>query len=197
MESECKQACMDLDFKQSRRFYLAGTVAFPTPFPSAGGISIEDGSLLLSVDRDEVNHGEKKDKENNEEKRERVVFVVVQETTGVEKATTRVVRKSDVAAIFFPGEWIDTDNGPVFRFAEPECVHDLEHGEWFLGPQIKVSKITTRLKLDQIKVDITRRDSGVRGIVFVPEDRSVLTIHECAQSAGNAVMNVRGHCISF
>ena len=196
MESENKQACLDLDSKQTRRFYLAGTAAFPTPFPSAGGISIEEGSLLLSDDTDKVNSGEKKDKENNGDKRERATFVVVQEKTGLEEATIRVVRKSDVAAIFFPGVWVDTDHGPVFRFTERERVHDLEEGEWFLGPQIKAAKITTRLKLDRSNVDITRRDSGVRGIVFVPEHRPVLTVSECAQAAGAAEMVIMGPCFS-
>jgi hypothetical protein len=195
VESECKQTCMDLDVKQTRRFYLAGTVAFPTPFPSAGGISIEDGSFQFPDDGDKENNGEKKDKENNGGKKDKVTFVVVQEKSGVRQATTRVVHKSDVAAIFFPGVWVDTDEGPVFRFAERERVHDLEEGEWFLGPQIKVTKITTRLKLAQRNIDITSRDSGVRGIVFVPEHRPVLTVYECAQTAGDAAMEIRGQCM--
>jgi hypothetical protein len=31
---------LDLNFQQTRRMYVAGTVAFPLPFPSVGGISI-------------------------------------------------------------------------------------------------------------------------------------------------------------
>jgi len=197
MVSESTPTCMDLDIQQTRRFYLAGTVAFPTPFPSAGGISIEDGSFKLSDNGDKGNCGDMKDKEQNGEKKERVTFVVVQEKTGVDEATIRVVRKSDVAAIFFPGVWVDTDNDPVFQFTERERVHDLDEGEWFLGPQIKATKITTRLKLDQRHVDITRRDSGVRGIVFVPEHRPVLTIYECAQAAGDAAMELTGHCMAL
>ena len=195
MESECKPTGMDLDINQTRRFYLAGTVAFPTPFPSAGGISIEDGSFQLPVDANKSNNGEKKVKQNNREQTETVPFVVVQENTGLKQVTIRVIRESDVRAIFFPGVWVDTDKGRIFRFAEREYVHDLEEGEWFLGPQINAGEITRRLHLRERGIDITCRDSGVRGIVFVPENQRVVTIHESAQTAGDTVMEMRGDCM--
>jgi hypothetical protein len=194
MESECKTTCMDLGVKQSRRFYLAGAVAFPTPFPSAGAISIEEGSLLLSGETDRPNGGEKKEKEANGEKRERMTFVVVQEMSRIGEATIRIFRKSDVAAIFFPGFWVDTDKGKVFKFSRRNHVHDLEKGEWFLGPHVKASKITSRLKLDQSNIDIADRDSPVRGMVFVPEHLPVLTVYECAQASGDAALDIEGHC---
>ena len=165
---------MNLDSRQTRRLYLAGTVAFPTPFPTSGGISFEDGSLLRS------DNGEK----------ENVAFVVVQEKTRTEQSTIRVVRKSDVVAMFCPGYWLDTDQGRVFRFFEGDSVYDLEQGEWFLGSDINAPEISTRLKLntDQHNVDITRRDSGARGLAFVPENSPVITITvtECTQTAGAA-----------
>jgi hypothetical protein len=40
---------MDLDLRQTRRLYLAGTVAFPTPFPSSGIISFEAGHLKYTL----------------------------------------------------------------------------------------------------------------------------------------------------
>jgi hypothetical protein len=184
---------LDLDVNQTRRFYLSGTVAFPTPFPTADGISIEDGSFQLPDDANKWRNGEKKDKQNNGEQMETVPFVVVQENTGLQQATIRVVRESDVRAIFFPGVWVDTDKGRKFIFAEREYVHDLEQGEWFLGPQITAKEITGRLKLDERGTDIACRDSGVRGIVFVPEHRRVVTIHEFAQTAGDAATDIRGN----
>ena len=196
MESECKRTCMDLDVNQTRRFFLAGTVAFPTPFPTAGGISIEDGNFQLPDNANKAKNGEKKGKQNNGEQMETVPFVVVQENTGLKQATIRVVRESDVRAIFFPGVWVETDKGRMFRFAKREYVDDLEEGEWFLGPQINADEITRRLKLHERGIDITCRDSGVRGIVFVPEHRRVVTIHECAQTAGDTAMEIRGNCMT-
>ena len=35
---------MKLDYRQTRRLYLAGTVAFPSPYPSCGIISFESGN---------------------------------------------------------------------------------------------------------------------------------------------------------
>jgi len=195
MESECKHTFLDLDIKQTRRFYLAGTVAFPTPFPTAGGISIEQGRFHLPDDGNKGRNGDKKNKQDNGEGIETVPFVVVEENTGLMQSTIRVVRESDVRAIFFPGVWVDTDKGRVFKFAEEEYVHDLEQGQWFLGPQITVDNIIKRLKLDDRGTDIGCRDSGVRGIVFVPEHRRVVTIHERAQTAGDAAMKIRGDCM--
>ena len=40
---------MDLDYRQTRRLYLAGTVAFSTPYPSSGIISFEAGNLKYAA----------------------------------------------------------------------------------------------------------------------------------------------------
>ena len=129
---------MNLDFRQTRSLCLAGTAAFPKPFPSARGISIEDGHLSYATGAREA------------------IFVVVQEEFALEHATTRVVIKENVTAIFFPGVWEDDpDRGRVFRFAEPDGVHDFDKGEWFLDTEIEAEKIS-----EKMKVNIKRRDSG-------------------------------------
>ena len=153
---------MDLDIKQTRRWYLSGTVAFPTPFPSAGGISVEDGAIIRSEGTG----------------RQTATFVVVQEEATVEQSTIRVVLDRDVAAIFFPGEFVDTDQGREFRFAEKDGVDDLEKGEWFVNPDIDAAEISKRLG-----VDIGRRNSGARGIAFCPRTWSG-DYHERTYSAG-------------
>ena len=150
---------MDLNILQTRGLYLAGAVAFPKPFPCAGAISIQDGHLSYPTGT------------------RGATFVVVQEKGSLlEPATTRVVLKVDVAAIFFPGDW----QGEVFQFAEPDGVHDFEKGEWFLHPDIDADKISEKLK-----IDIRRPDSGARAIVFVPESKPVLSTHEPVQTAGS------------
>src|SRR6476646_7953542 len=105
---------MDLNSRQTRRLFLAGTVALPMPFPATGVISIEDGTLLFSAG------GQTKP----------TTFVVVQENSGREPATLRVVLAQDVAAIFFPGAWgIASDQSRVFRFEGGGRVEDFEQGE--------------------------------------------------------------------
>ena len=154
---------MDLDSLQTRRFYLAGTVAFPAPFPGAGEISIKSGSVSRSAD------GKRNDQ----------VFVILHEESGFNRTVKRVFLKDDVAAIFIPGAATDTDQGRRFRFAERDSVRDLENGEWILNADIDVDKISQRLG-----IDIRSPTSGARGIVFVPEQRPVLTITELTQPAG-------------
>src|SRR5262245_9836664 len=44
-------AIMDLDNRQTRLLFLAGTVSLPTPFPSVGTISFGLGSLTNSPGR--------------------------------------------------------------------------------------------------------------------------------------------------
>lgn len=157
---------MELSSTLTRRTYLAGAVAFPTPFPSAAGISIEDGERFRSARGADQN----------------ATFVIVQERSGPERATIRAVSKHDVAAIFFPGVWEDgREQGRTFRFTDQHGVHDLDAGEWFLNPDIDADAISRRLN-----INITRRDSGAKGIVFVPQHRPVLTITECTQTAGAA-----------
>jgi hypothetical protein len=197
MESEHKRSCLELDAHQTRRFYLAGTVAFPAPFPATGPISIEGGSFQLPDDDSNGRIEEKKSKRDGGAQPEGEPFVVVQEGSGLANATIRVVRESDVRAIFFPGVWVDADKGRIFIFAQEEYVDNLERGEWFLGPQINADEISKRLKLHERGIDITCRYSGVRGIVFVPEHRRVVTIHETAQLAVDAVLKIRGNCSTW
>jgi hypothetical protein len=160
-----KEPIMDLDIRQTRRLYLAGTVAFPMPFPATGVISIEHGSLPLSPDCQS----------------QHTTFVVVQDSPGHERSTLRIILAKDVAAIFFPGAWeTDSDQSRVFRFKRNGRVEDFERGEWFLNPEIDAKKI-----LDKLNSDVTRRDSDARGVVFVPENRPVLSISEVTQTAGS------------
>src|SRR5262245_15197257 len=100
---------LDLNFQQTRRLSLAGTVPLPAPFPTAENLSVEVGSVSRSKS------GVK----------ENATFVVVQEKIGLDKSVFHAVLKSDVAAVFFPGEWVDGELGRVFRFAEQDGVHDL------------------------------------------------------------------------
>jgi hypothetical protein len=156
---------MDLDSRQSRRLFLAGTVAFPMPFPATGVISIQKGNLHFS-------HGGEP---------QHATFVVVQEKPGSQRTTLRVIRIEDVAAIFFPGTWQnESASKRVFHFARGDRVEDLEQGEWFLNPEIDAAKIHTRLK-----IHVTNQDSDARGVVFVPEHRPVLSITEVTQTAGS------------
>jgi hypothetical protein len=93
----------------------------------------------------------------------------------------RIILAKDVAAIFFPGAWeTDSDQSRVFRFKRNGRVEDFERGEWFLNPEIDAKKI-----LDKLNSDVTRRDSDARGVVFVPENRPVLSISEVTQTAGS------------
>ena len=78
---------MDLDCRQTRRLYLAGTVAFPTPFPSNGIISFESGNLKYAAG----------------EPAKVKVWVVVQEYSHRDRTIIRAILQEDVAAIFIPG----------------------------------------------------------------------------------------------
>jgi hypothetical protein len=165
MDLASRQTRRDLDSRQTRRLFLAGTVAFPMPFPSIGTISIEDGDLLYSPGGQS----------------QPTTFVVVREIPGSERATLRVMQAEDVAAIFFAGGWETSPDGSrVFRFERGGRVEDFEQGEWFLNPEIDAKTI-----FDRLKIDVKQSDSDARGVVFVPEQRPVLTISEVTQTAGS------------
>jgi hypothetical protein len=179
----------ELDSKQTRRLFLAGTVAFPTPFPSLGTISVEKGRLRRS------------DEDNNAPDE---LFVVVQEKAGIDRAKVRVVRQEDVAAIFIP-EMSDYADDPLTKCCcdEEDLVRDLEQGIWILKPGRDVAELiqnavkgdsdsaekkagrNTAEKNKKRRIDVGRRDSGVKGIVFVPRHQPVLTIEECTHAAGD------------
>ena len=78
---------MDLDYRQTRRLYLAGTVAFPTPYPSSGIISFESGNLKYAAG----------------EPAKVKAWVVVQEYSHRDRTIIRAILQEDVAAIFIPG----------------------------------------------------------------------------------------------
>ena len=156
---------MKLDARQTRRLLLAGAVPFPKPYPSTGRISIERTKLVYS-------RFSKKPK----------AFIVVQEQH--KNAATRLILRSGVAAIFIAGIWESVPRiGRVFKFSRQHAVHNFERGEWFLGPEINVDAIRTRLKKPKLAID--KRGNPARGIVFVYKDRPVMTVTEVVQTAGS------------
>jgi hypothetical protein len=154
-----------LNAQQTQRLLLAGTVGFPRPFPTIGGISIEKSRLVYSKNCAES-----------------ATFVIVQERH--KDAVTRLILRQGVTAIFIPGSWVrrPKTKARVFRFSRRHAVHDFERGEWFLGPEISVEAIRTRLKMPELRID--KRRNKARGIVFVQKDHPVMTITEKAQLAG-------------
>jgi hypothetical protein len=154
---------MDLDYRQTRRLYLAGTVAFPTPYPSSGIISFESGNLKYAA---------------NEPAKVKV-WVVVQEYSHRDRTIIRAILQEDVAAIFIPGTWKSKGE---FRISRKTVVDDLEAGEWFVDSDVNSAAISARLELSKGN-EITSRDSKLRGIVFVAEDARVLSIAEMTETA--------------
>jgi len=152
---------------QTRRLFLAGTVAFPMPFPGIGTVSIEKALLRLSSRR----------------KRRGRSFVVVQEKQRRDQSVIRIIRMRDVSAIFFPGEY-SRKGDPTSKFSFSDCdrVDDFDQGQWFLNGHINVE--TIRAGLNITVEEFTRRNSKARGVVFVPENRPVLSITEVTQTAG-------------
>jgi hypothetical protein len=156
---------MKLDARQTRRLLLAGAVPFPKPYPSIGRISVERTKLVYSRLLNKLK-----------------TLIVVQEQH--KSDVTRLFVKSGVAAIFIAGAWVRVSrDGWVFRFSRQHAVHNFERGEWFLGPEISVDAIRTRLKKPKLAID--KRGNPARGIVFVYEDRPVMTVTEVVQTAGS------------
>jgi hypothetical protein len=153
---------LDLDYRQTRRLYLTGTVAFPTPFPSSGIISFESGNLKYAASEP----AKVKD------------WVVVQECSHHDRTIIRAILQEDVTAIFIPGT--RKSNGK-FRISREAMVDDLEKGEWFVDSDVNSEVI--RARLEQSKGEITSRDSKLRGIVFVAQDAHVLNIAEMNETA--------------
>ena len=165
MEVEAKPA-IELDEMQSRRFFLAGTVAFPTPFLSVANISVESGTLSgIRSAGGSVSE----------------LFVAVYENQELQDETTRLILLTDVSAIFFPGSRENNNEQGKFLFSNADKVDDLEAGEWFFGSDVDVDTINKSLQ-----IDIMKREAGARGIVFVRRDEPVLTICEQTRTAGAA-----------
>jgi hypothetical protein len=154
---------MDLDFRQTRRLHLAGTVAFPTPYPSSGTISFESGNFKYTAS----------------EPAKVKALIVVQEFTHRDRTIVRAILQEDVAAVFIPG--VRAADGK-FQISNESVVDDLEAGEWFVGDEVNSAAIIGRLKLSKAN-DITERDSKLRGIVFVTRDASIMNIAEIATTA--------------
>jgi hypothetical protein len=153
---------MDLDFKVTRGLYLAGTVAFPTPYPSSGIISFESGNLKYAAG----------------EPAKVTDLVVVQEYSHRDRTIIRAIRQEDVAAIFIPGR----KSKGEFRISRKTVVDDLEKGEWFVDSDVNSAAISKRLELSKGE-EITSRDSKLRGIVFVAKNAPVVSIAQMTETA--------------
>jgi hypothetical protein len=154
---------MNLNCRQTRRLYLAGTIAFPIPYPSSGIISFESGNLQYAAN----------------EPAKAKVWVVVQEYSHRDRTIIRAILQEDVAAIFIPGTWKSKSE---FRISRKTVVDDLEKGEWFVDSDVNSAAISARLELSKGD-EITNRDSKLRGIVFVAKDTRVLSIAEMTETA--------------
>jgi hypothetical protein len=90
--------------------------------------------------------------------------ILVDESPRPDSATRRVFLARDLSAVF-----ISSSN--------EDRVTNFEDGVWILPPYIDSDRMEEALK---------RRDDGPppRGIVFLAEDRSVLTLNEVTQTAG-------------
>ena len=153
---------MDLDPGQTRRLFLAGTVAFPTPFPSIGTIWFETGNLTYSA-------GESPKVKS---------WVIVQERSPRDRTMVRALLQQDVAAIFIPGLW----EGDKFRISRALRVDDFEQGAWFVDSDVSAATIRARLNRSE-EDDLTTPNSILRGVAFVAKSAPVLSIAEVAETA--------------
>jgi hypothetical protein len=161
---------VELNVRQTRAMFLADTVPLPRAFPTAAPLTIEEGCLCHACDE-----------------RHDDVFVSILEETELRFSVSRVILLKNVAAIFFPGVWTKDGGKNVFNFAEPDAVDDMDKGEWFLKSNLDPKKISQKLK-----IDISRSDSGARGIVFVPRNAPVVTIEESVRPASAFSDDVQG-----
>jgi hypothetical protein len=146
---------MKLDFNQTRRLLLAGTAALPTPFPTVGAITIDPDGKVTRTPGDGVGDSEP--------------LVILEEKATIGSRMTRIIRSSDVAAIFVPDD------------EKADRIDDFSKGNWILAP---VDENACKMKS---KKDNGKKCLELRGIVFVPEYASVLSIEECAKTAGDIV----------
>jgi hypothetical protein len=154
---------MDLDNRQTRRLFLAGTVPFPTLYPSAGIISFESGSLTSSPGR----------------KTDSKPVLVVQDRSDRDCTKTHAILLEHITSLFVPGV---RDEHGQFRVAQDASVEDDEQGEWFFEADISAAAIRDRLRLPE-DFDITSRESKLRGIAFVRESRPVVSTAEMIATA--------------
>lgn len=154
---------MDLDNRQTRRLFLAGTVAFPTPFPSVGPISFQSGSLSNSPGVRSNSKG----------------VIVVQDRSNRDWTRSHSILCEHVAAVFIPGT---RDQNGVFKISGEASADDDEKGEWFVDSDVSAEAIRYRLGLSD-DIDISTRDSVLRGIVFVNEYRPIISNAEMIATA--------------
>lgn len=105
----------DLDPLETRRMYLAGTVPFPTPFPTVGTVTIEDSKLSFQV-LEEV----------------KTPTLIVEDPVRFDNKVVRTVFLKDAAAIFVPDA---ADDGEPSDPCSKTCV-DFGKGKWFLGEEV-------------------------------------------------------------
>ena len=160
---------LHLDVRQTRRLYLAGTVSFPTTFPSSGYVAI----VRPFVQPDDAGEGTR-------------IFVQLRETCGLGSGGHPRHSQGACGGDLFSRVARAMRSGAVAP--EQVGICDFEEGVWFLKPHIDAQRIS-----DRLRADITTLESGVQGIVFVPEHRPVLTITECTQTARAAGSRRPGH----
>jgi hypothetical protein len=152
---------MDLDARQTRSVFLAGTVTFPRPFPSTGTISLLKGNWTYADGEERV----EKD------------LLIVQEFR-CHRTVVHVMLQTDVSALFIPG----VTRGGRFRISKKRRVDNFERGEWFLDTDVRVNKICDRLNLRDD--DFANRNSVLRGIVFVRRGSRIFRVTEVSTIAG-------------
>lgn len=173
---------MNLDSRQTRRLFLAGTVALPTPFPTVGTIYFDKGSLTYSAANRSC------DKE----------LVVIEHCIDRKSMVTCTVLREHVAALFVPGT--KSGDGPFQN--EAKYIDNDEEGEWFLDSDISEKAIRKRLDL-AAEIDITSRKSKLKGIVFVHEKQPVICNSEVITTAEEindllpSVLITRASCLSL
>jgi hypothetical protein len=159
---------MDLDARQTRRLFLAGTVAFPTPFPSTGVIAFVSGQLRY----DEA------------QPRKPTPMVVIHERAQRHRSLRRMVLQKYVAALFIPGS---RRSDGTFCISRKKWVNNFERGEWFLHTDVNPEEVRRRLAPDKEKPkdDKDQKENvTLRGIVFVAEHRPVMSMTEETTTAG-------------
>jgi hypothetical protein len=154
---------MDLDARQTRSFFLAGTVALPSPYPTLGTISFTAGQMTYSP-------GERP------QDKDLVILYEYQQN----RTIVRLMLQEDISAIFVAGE---RDARGVLQLSARDYSENIEQGEWFVDTDVNAATVRARLNLQQ-QIDISSRNSVLRGIVFIAEDRPIFHVTEFSQTAG-------------
>lgn len=156
---------MDLSPQQARRFFLSGTVAFPTPFLSSGIISFETNNWTLGVGQPAL----------------ATSFVVVQEVAAGAGTIVRVIKQEDVAALFVPGEMV----GSEFEVSNSATIDNLEQGLWFYNTKVDVEAIQQAIK-PKPDTSFLNRSSSLRGIAYVQAGAQIWNVAEIPATAAES-----------